>query len=212
MHKDMSVVPHGMYAFLAKNIYTIRVIKNTHVFIAGELTVPISIVKRKGHRSFTLSVRAGGRVILTVPKQVSEKDALEYVQQKKEWLQRALKNIPPSNAMLEQKDLPHYKAHKDKAKTFVLTRLAELNKRYGFAYRKVFIRANTSRWGSCSGLGNLNFDYRILFLPAHIQDYLLVHELCHLREMNHSPRFWNLVAQTVPNYPELRRELQRQQM
>lgn len=184
--------------------------KTKKIIFVDEIGVPIALMRRKGHRSFTLSVHAGGRVTVTVPKMTSEKEVLRYIIQKKKWLQDAIQKAPPSNVLTE-KNPHHYKTYKDKARQFVLTRLEELNKQYGFVYRKIFIRANTSRWGSCSDRGNLNFDYRILFLPGRVQDYLLVHELCHLKEMNHSKRFWNLVAQAVPDHARLRGELREQQ-
>jgi len=73
----------------------------------------------------------------------------------------------------------------------------------------VKIRDQSSRWGSCSWKGNLNFSYKLVLLPEHLADYVVVHELCHLREMNHSPRFWALVSQTVPDYRAKRRELKK---
>ncbi len=93
------------------------------------------------------------------------------------------------------------------ARTLVEQKLAHWNAHYNFVYRRVAIRNNKSRWGSASAKRNLNFNYRILFLPEHLQDYLIVHELCHLQEHNHSKNFWSLVAQTIPDYKKSRKEL-----
>ena len=62
-------------------------------------------------------------------------------------------------------------------------------------------------WGSCSSKKNLNFSYRLYFLPEYLSDYIIIHELCHLKEMNHSKRFWDLVALVCPSYKDYRREL-----
>ena len=102
-----------------------------------------------------------------------------------------------------------YKKYKETARALVHTKIATLNAHYGFRVGKVAIRNTKSRWGSCSKQGNLNFNYKILFLPPHIADYLIVHELCHLQEFNHSMNFWNLVAETVPNHKSIRAELKR---
>ena len=78
---------------------------------------------------------------------------------------------------------------------------------YGVKYGKVFIKNQQTRWGSCSSRGNLNFNYRIALLRPELQDYLIVHELCHLREMNHGKKFWDLVAEQMPEYKSLDKEL-----
>lgn len=88
-------------------------------------------------------------------------------------------------------------------------RLIFFNKVYGFKYGRVTIRNVKTRWGSCSKKGNLNFNYRIVFLPKELADYLVVHELCHLGEFNHSQKFWDLVAKAQPNYKKLRKELRK---
>lgn len=96
----------------------------------------------------------------------------------------------------------HYELHKEAARELCHVRLAHFNEYYNFEYKRVAIRNTRSRWGSCSSKKNLNFNYRIMLLPPELQDYLIVHELCHLEEMNHGPQFWSLVAEQVPDYKE----------
>ncbi len=101
----------------------------------------------------------------------------------------------------------HYLAHREAARAFVRERLEHFNAHYGFTYKRVAIKNQKSCWGSCSAKGNLNFSYKLLFLPPHLADYVIVHELCHLAELNHSPRFWGRVAERCPEYRTCRREL-----
>ncbi len=100
-----------------------------------------------------------------------------------------------------------YLQHKEQARTLVKERLAHFNTFYKFDFKKVFIKNQKSVWGSCSTRKNLNFNYKIIFLSPQVADYLIVHELCHLKEMNHRAVFWSLVEKTVPNYKKLRKEL-----
>lgn len=75
-----------------------------------------------------------------------------------------------------------------------------LAQKHGFQYNKISVRDMKTKWGSCSSSKNLSFNWRIIFAPSHVLHYLVSHELCHLKEMNHSARFWKLVAQLAPNY------------
>ena len=101
----------------------------------------------------------------------------------------------------------HYAEHKEAARELCQTRLEYFNQFYELTYNRVAIRNTRSRWGSCSSKKNLNFNYKIVFLPPELQDYLIVHELCHLREMNHAQQFWDLVAQQIPDYKQRIKEL-----
>lgn len=94
----------------------------------------------------------------------------------------------------------HYVTFKEEARKLVHLKLAYWNQFYGYEYKRVAIRNTRRCWGSCSSLKNLNFSYKLLFLPAHLQDYIIVHELCHLAELNHRKIFWDLVAQQIPAY------------
>lgn len=99
--------------------------------------------------------------------------------------------------------------YKEEARALVHALIAEVNAHYGYPIKKIFIKNSRSRWGSCSQLGNLNFNYRIVLLSPHLARYVVAHELCHLAQLNHSAAFWALVAQTTPQYKEARRQLRR---
>ncbi len=94
----------------------------------------------------------------------------------------------------------HYTQHKEAARALILARLEYWNQFYGYRWNRVAIRNQKTCWGSCSALGNLNFSYRLLFLPPRLVDYIVVHELCHLQQLNHSQAFWDLVEKTLPHY------------
>ena len=74
----------------------------------------------------------------------------------------------------------------------------------GVTYGRITIRNQRSRWGSCSGKGNLNFNCLLMLTPDHVIDYVVVHELCHRLEMNHSPAFWAQVERVLPDYRKSR--------
>ncbi len=94
----------------------------------------------------------------------------------------------------------HYLAHKETAREELTARVHYWNEFYQFSYNRIAIRNQRRRWGSCSSLRNLNFNYKLILLPTPLQDYVVVHELCHLKELNHSVHFWNEVAKTIPDY------------
>ncbi len=100
-----------------------------------------------------------------------------------------------------------YKEHKESARVLVCALLEKWNEQYQLSWNKVAIRNQSSRWGSCSSKKNLNFSYKIVFLSERLAEYLVVHELCHLKEFNHSQIFWDMVSVTIPDYKERREEL-----
>ena len=98
---------------------------------------------------------------------------------------------------------------REEARRFVENRLSFFNKIYDFEINRIAIKNTSTRWGSCSSKKNLNFNYKIIYLRPELADYLIVHELCHLGELNHLKRFWALVKKTIPNYVAINRELKR---
>jgi predicted metal-dependent hydrolase len=95
------------------------------------------------------------------------------------------------------------------AKTVIPRRVAELNTRWNLPCTSVVIRNQKTRWGSCSRKGTLSLNWRLVLLPSSVMDYLIFHELAHLKELNHSPRFWKVVATLCPDYREEERWLRK---
>jgi predicted metal-dependent hydrolase len=104
-----------------------------------------------------------------------------------------------------------YETNKEAARTVIRERLdyflGYYAARHGIAVGRIAIRNQKSRWGSCSKKGNLNFNYKLAFMPPAVRDYVIVHEICHVKEFNHGGGFWALVAETVPDWKELRKSL-----
>jgi len=95
------------------------------------------------------------------------------------------------------------------AERIIPARVHELSRPWGLAYTSVAVRDQRTRWGSCSRKGTLSFNWRLLILPPEVADYLIYHELAHLRHMNHSARFWKFVQTMCPSFREAERWLRR---
>lgn len=102
-----------------------------------------------------------------------------------------------------------YLLHKEKTRAFVFNKIEQYNKIYNFTFNRISIKNQKSRWGSCSSRKNINFNYRLGLISEHLAEYVVVHELCHLEQLNHSQAFWDLVAITIPDYKRRRSELKK---
>ena len=157
-----------------------------------------------------LTVHCDGRVVLTVPHIVPLQAGEDFLRTKTQWLLEKLAYYRQfTNTRLAALGRRDYLRAKEEARALVMDRLEYFNAHYGYVYNRVAIRNQKACWGSCSSKGNLNFNYKLLYIPRELCDYVIVHELCHLKEMNHSKRFWALVAETVLNYKELKSELKK---
>lgn len=170
--------------------------------------IDYTLRKQRRTKHLRLRVFGDGRVVVSAPTWLGTRVVERFVLSKMAWIEEKLsflQRAPQRKSRAVQKK--EFRESRDQALTLVRARIAELNTVYGFSFGRITIRNQRTRWGSCSSQKNLSFNYRLLFLPPKEQDYIIVHELCHLREMNHSPRFWTLVEKTVPEYRELRRML-----
>lgn len=102
---------------------------------------------------------------------------------------------------------PEVERMRAQAKAQLPPRLAALAAQHGFQYKRVFIKNNRTNWGSCSSLGNINLNLRLVSLPPELQDYVMLHELCHLKYLNHSPQFHALLESVCPGHRALERQI-----
>ncbi|MCG2694785.1 M48 family metallopeptidase [Candidatus Parcubacteria bacterium] len=181
---------------------------NKKIRLKENYDVSYSIKKSERARRMRLAVYCDGRVVITMPRGMIESTVEKFLIEKADWLLNKI------NLFSQAKDFSvpklskgDYYKNKEKAFLLISERAEYFNKIYDFKYNKIFVKNQKTRWGSCSRRCNLNFNYKILFLPDDLRDYIIVHELCHLKEFNHSRKFWDLVAQIFPNFREIRKKL-----
>lgn len=132
--------------------------------------------------------------------------AESFIIKNKTWIFKISKNLEKQENKIPLSD-KEWKDRKSEFLKIAKERVDFFNSSYGFKYKNIFIKDTKSRWGSCSSIGNLNFNYRIFMLDSKQRDYIIVHELCHLKEMNHGKNFWNLVEKKSPEYKKVRKSL-----
>lgn len=170
--------------------------------------IEYTLKRRRGARSVRLAIYANGVFTVTAPKWYPLYVINKFLAEKAEWIYNKLKDIDFEKLDLERKaEKINYKARKESARKIIQERLEFFNRYYNFEYNRVSVKNQKSCWGSCSRKGNLNFNYKVSDLPEDLRDYIIVHELCHIEELNHSKKFWELVEKVMPDYKVLRRNL-----
>lgn len=173
-------------------------------------TISYSLRVSKRARVLSLAIHPGGLVVVTVPPGFSVKFVDDFIRQHTAWILKKVSVFSKLKPVSGKRSTRHdYLKYKEQARQIATERLTYFNQFYNFKIGRVAIRDQKTRWGSCSQKGNLNFSYKIALLPPVLADYIIVHELCHVGEFNHSLKFWDLVAQTIPNHKDLRRELRK---
>ncbi|MEN9407771.1 MAG: hypothetical protein RLZZ455_987 [Candidatus Parcubacteria bacterium] len=167
--------------------------------------VDYSLRRSKRAKRMRLAVYCDGNFVVTVPQTFPANNVDRYVVAKSQWVLTKIDFFEELNKKQKIKlGSDGYEVYKEKALEMVNKRLTELNKKhFQYKFNSVSIKNHKTRWGSCSRKRNLNFNYKILFLSPKMRDYILIHELCHLKEFNHSTRFWKLVAKALPDYQKI---------
>lgn len=170
--------------------------------------IPVQII-RSNRKSLGLEIKRG-EVLARVPAGLPGASAEEFILQHRDWIvkklaicQERLEN--PGRPRLPERPLTHRELAA--VRNSIGQRVAYYARVMGVTYGRISIRDQKTRWGSCSSAGNLNFNYRLYFLPGELMEYVIVHELAHRRHMNHSREFWAEVERYCPDYKRCRARL-----
>ena len=178
-----------------------------------EVTYEVVFSSRK---TCSIVVKPGGDVILHAPKMLSGRAADEIIRERQDWvlskieLQRERAQESPFASLPKEERAALEKKYRSAARILFAERVRYYEPLLPAGHREVAgirIAAQKTRWGSCSSTGTLSFNWRLMLAPPQVLDYVVVHELCHLCEMNHSPAFWSLVGSILPDYKVRRKWL-----
>lgn len=166
----------------------------------GEYNVEVRRSKRK---SAAIKITADMQIVVFVPLYVSDNEIERMVISKSKWIDEHMLKVQSTideRSKLEKITFEQVKELADQAVEYIPKRVKYYAEKENFVYNKITIKNLVSRWGSCSTKGNLNFNCLLMLMPDYVIDYVVVHELCHLREMNHSEKFWAEVEKIMPDY------------
>lgn len=159
---------------------------------------------RSRRKTLAIEITRDARVLVRAPYQMKNADIQKFVEEKRGWIEKNLCFMKERqfNQPVEPLTIEEIKQLAKKAMVKISQRVAYYAPIVGVTYGRITIRNQKTRWGSCSRKGNLNFNCLLMMAPEEVLDYVVVHELCHRKEMNHSKRFWGEVQQVLPNYKE----------
>lgn len=159
---------------------------------------------RSSRKTLAVQIRADGTVIARAPLRMPKDRILCFLSEKASWIRMQQGRMQEREKMRQQArihlDAAQEKELRERAKSVLAQRTAYFARQIGVTYGRITVRDQKTRWGSCSQTGNLNFNFRLILAPLEVLDYVVVHELCHRRQMNHSAQFWQDVAQVLPDY------------
>lgn len=173
----------------------------------------MAYVLRVSTRTKRVSIRLqrDGTALLTLPRGCSVERGERFLWEKRTWIERARARqalLPPTRSSEERRE--EYHAVKERARERITECVERYAERYGFTYTGISIRAQTTRWGSCSSRGRLSFQYRLALIDPALMEYVVVHELAHTRFMHHGPAFWACVEEMLPDYQSRRARLRKE--
>jgi predicted metal-dependent hydrolase len=169
-------------------------------------------VRHPRARRYIIRVDADGTVRVTIPRWGSKREAAAFADRERAWIDKQLARVADRKATIPHHATTSYDEHVERelrarARIELPARLLELAAQHGLAVSRISIRNQRWRWGSCSPNGHICLNWRLVAMPHDVRDYVIIHELMHLKRMDHSKKFWKLVASACPDYQTLRRYL-----
>lgn len=167
---------------------------------------------RSNRKSISLQIDKNLMLTVRTPYRMSDAAIRKFIEEKSSWIEKNMQKMEERQEELETEPealltIEELRELAQKAVEYIPERVAFYAPLVGVSYGRITIRNQRSRWGSCSSRGNLNFNCLLMLTPPEIIDYVIVHELCHRREMNHSPLFWQEVENILPDYKKRRKWL-----
>lgn len=161
-------------------------------------------------KSLTITVKPDASVMVTTPYFFPLHFVEQALHKQADWiLAKILHFENTKDKTLSSLGDKEYDRYKTRARYYIIGKVEQLNLVYNFDYNRISIRHQSTIWGSCSQNKNLNFNFKLYFLPDYLAEYVIAHELCHLQELNHSKAFWDLVSRTIPDYKQRVAELKK---
>jgi predicted metal-dependent hydrolase len=168
---------------------------------------PVAYVRHPRAKRYLIRVRRDGSVRATIPRGGSKREAVRFVEAQRQWIADQQAAAVQRRAARPTRPVGELSKLKKQARLELTARLLELAQQFGLTVNKVSIRNQRWRWGSCSQQAHICLNWRLVSMPVWVRDYVLIHELMHLRRMDHSPAFWKLIAAACPDYRVARRWL-----
>jgi predicted metal-dependent hydrolase len=165
----------------------------------------IEFVRHPRARRYVIRVRADGTVRVTIPRGGSKRDAVDFAARQRRWIEEERGRVAGEAARRGDPTPPEVvRDLRARAARELPPRLLELAAEHGLRVSRISVRNQRWRWGSCSRSGHICLNWRLVDMPPEIRDYVMIHELMHLRRMDHSPMFWKLVAAACPGHQTAR--------
>jgi predicted metal-dependent hydrolase len=172
------------------------------------LDAPFNFIRHPRAKRYVIRVKTDGTVRVTIPRWGSKREAMTFVETQQAWIVEQQRRVATVGEPRRAPVAPEYiRERRLQALRDLPSRLLELAARFDLTVTRISIRNQRWRWGSCSRQGHICLNWRLIDMPAAVRDYVLIHELMHLRRMDHSPKFWALVAAACPDYQDARRWL-----
>lgn len=166
--------------------------------------IQITVI-RSNRRTIAIQVNPDLTVTVRAPRRATQREIDRILREKQPWIQKHMEQMKEKRAQYDAMEMDgltdaECRQLKQKAQAYIPERVEYFANIMGVDYGRITIRKQKTRWGSCSGKGNLNFNCLLMLAPPEVIDYVVIHELCHRKEMNHSRAFWREVEKVMPDY------------